>query len=104
MTVSSHSEPADDDVDTTVEDIEAEGPSPEDYVKTSCGKLGANTCVGEVEGQYVGEFDDDVTADQAICERMNEKKFWPNVWTLSDHGNLSLDEDFKCERPPEKDD
>jgi hypothetical protein len=71
-------------------------PVPEDYIKTPCGRLGSKTCVGEVEGDFLGEFDSEEEADKAICEKMEKERFWPTVWFLSDHGNLRIETDFKC--------
>lgn len=79
------------------EDEEELEPSSEDYIKTPCGRLGSKTCVVEVEGGFLGEFDTEEEADKAICEKMNKDKFWSTVWFLSDHGNLRVENDFKCE-------
>jgi hypothetical protein len=78
------------------EDEEELTPAPEDYVKTPCGSLGSKTCVGVVEGKFLGEFDTEEEADKAICEQMAKDKFWSTVWFLSDHGNLRIENAFRC--------
>lgn len=39
---------------------------------------------------FLGEFVEDTDAATAIAERMNRDQFWPNVWYISDHGNVDL--------------
>jgi hypothetical protein len=59
------------------------------------GHLGAQT-TASLAGKHLGTFSatDDYSADdmalQAIVEAMDDSGFWPNVWTVSDHGNVSL--------------
>jgi len=75
-----------------------EGPSPEDYTITPCGRLGSKICVSQVEGKFLGEFLENEDADKAICARMEKEQFYPGVWFIDDHGGVqpySLD----CEKP-----
>jgi len=65
------------------------GPAPEDYTLTPCGPLGSKTCVGQVEGRFVGQFKNDREAARALCVKMEREQFWPGVWSVSDHGNVS---------------
>ena len=61
-----------------------------DYVLSDTGALGAKTLVSIVGGKTLGAYDDFESAMVAIKADMEAGKFWPDVWTLSDHGNLSL--------------
>lgn len=54
--------------------------------------------VGVHEGRFLGEFDTYSEARRAIEDKMDADQFWPNVWDLSDHGNLSLAEPCTEER------
>ncbi len=69
-------------------------PEEEDYVISSAGRLGGQTQVSQVGGKVLGtvtEYDD---AIRLISKDMEKNQFWPNVWTVSDHGNASLVTDF----------
>ena len=61
-----------------------------DLVITDCGPLGANTSLGYYNGKHIGVFVNDKDAIAGAIARMNRDKCWPNVWRMSDHGNLSL--------------
>jgi hypothetical protein len=76
------------------------GPEPDDYVKQPSGRLGSRTSVGQPEGRFVGEFDDDDAADRAIRDDMERYQFFPTVWIMSDHGNLCIDTDFYVRTKP----
>lgn len=71
---------------------EEDGPCEGDIMLTDCGPLGCRTCVsvyggpGKVIGEAV-EWDDIV---DLIRDHMEKEQFWPNVWRVSDHGNISL--------------
>lgn len=94
---------------TTLEALESDwarileedaGPEPGDYTMSPSGPLGARTSVGIVDGRFLGEFaSDDVSTGEAkaalaIVEDMERTKSWPNVWYISDHGNVSPVEDL----------
>lgn len=69
------------------------GPCPDDYTVTPSGPLGGLLAVGRVDGtprQFLGEFREHDDAIRAIAENMEAEQFWPNVWSVSDHGNWSL--------------
>jgi hypothetical protein len=72
----------------------AEEPEPEDYTLSPSGPLGARTSVGRVEGRFLGEYSSDAEAAWAVIEQMEAEQFWPSVWTISDHGNVSIVEDL----------
>tara|TARA_R100001594_G_C3979704_1_gene249748 strand:+ start:354 stop:587 length:234 start_codon:yes stop_codon:yes gene_type:complete len=62
--------------------------APESYTLTPSGPLGGLISVSIVEGSYVGEFPDTESALQAISERMDREQFWPDIYWVSDHGNV----------------
>lgn len=62
-------------------------PSEEDYVIFDSGPLGSRTSVRVVGGRILGEFRDHDDAEEAIRRDMESGEFYPDVWTLSDHGN-----------------
>ena len=41
-------------------------------------------------GKYLGKFPDYTDLERFIREHMEREQFWPNVWQVSDHGNVSL--------------
>lgn len=65
-------------------------PEEGDYTITPCGSLGGMSGVGVIEGKFIGEFHSDAEAITAIRRIMDEEKFWPNIWIVSDHGNWTL--------------
>lgn len=67
-----------------IEDTPSEG----DYVLSNTGPLGAKTSVGVVDGDFLGEFNSEDTAMEAIQDDMRKNDFYPNIWRESDHGNL----------------
>ena len=63
-------------------------PSEEDIFISSTGPLGSQdhaVCGASVV--YHGNPDH---TDQAIRAWMQENQYWPNVWAVSDHGNIHL--------------
>lgn len=82
------------------EDFEDE-PVDGDYLLMSSGLLGANTTVtivGQGRWKEFGHDDvvgqsSDMAAVEAIRRRMDKEQFWPTIWIMSDHGNLSMWED-----------
>ena len=67
---------------------EADGPAPQDIVITDIPRGGWS--VGEVEGEYVGTFTELDEVEAVIKAKMEADSWWPNVWIVSDHGNVSL--------------
>jgi hypothetical protein len=65
-------------------------PTGGDFTITPCGSLGGRSALGRVEGKFVGEFGCDGDAFEAAKQIMEDEQFWPNVWSVSDHGNWSL--------------
>ena len=73
---------------------EESGPVEGDYIITLAGNIGQWLSVGQQGGGFSVELRGKDQTDQAyrlIMERMDQQKFWPSVWWLSDHGNLSID-------------
>jgi hypothetical protein len=58
-----------------------------DIFLESTGTLGGKTSVS-AEGKHLGDFSDDVEAIEFVKLWMEENKYWPNVWMVSDHGNI----------------
>ncbi len=65
-----------------------EEPAPGDYVVSS---NGFRLSVGIVEGPHVGDFAEHEDAEDAIREHRarTSREFFPEVWSVSDHGNVS---------------
>jgi len=61
-----------------------------DFTITPCGSLGGKSGLGRIEGKFVGEFDSDDAALERAKQIMQDEKFWPNIWFVSDHGNWFL--------------
>jgi hypothetical protein len=64
-----------------------------DYTITPTGVLGGLSGVGRVEGgskDWLGTFDCDEDALEAIRDNCAKEEFWPNIWIVSDHGNWAL--------------
>ena len=79
-----------DEEDDTSDDPESDVPVDGDYVISDCGPLGSRTHVGIVNGPTVGEFATEQDAHEYIRALMGRDQVWPNVWRVSDHGNVSL--------------
>ena len=77
------------DVDEQGEDIEEAGPQDDDYTIAPAGSLGGCYAVSIVNGPFIGQFAELDHAERAIRDRMEAEQFWPNVWDISDHGNVS---------------
>ena len=70
------------------EDEEEHQDEPEEYdiFLSPAGSLGGQTQV-KAGGKVIGTFNDEDEARQAAREWMEDNKFWPPVWVVSDHGN-----------------
>lgn len=79
--------------DNYCKDCVVDKPVDGDYTITPCGSLGGMSGVGVIGGKFVGEFHSDDEAIMAIRRIMNEEKFWPNIWIVSNHGNQVLYKD-----------
>lgn len=62
--------------------------SDDDIYITPAGKLGSMLSLS-AEGKFIGEFSEDEDVQEAIVEWMNKNKFYPSIWFVSDHGNVS---------------
>ena len=70
------------------EDWEApkDEPGEDSYILSDSRPLGSRTSVS-YEGKHFGEFPDEDSALDAIRANMEDEKFFPEVWKVSDHGN-----------------
>lgn len=66
---------------------EEDEPQEDDIFLQPTGTLRGGTSVS-AEGKWLGDFEDDVEAIEFIKLWMEENKYWPNVWMVSDHGNI----------------
>jgi hypothetical protein len=67
---------------------EQDKPEPSDAFFSDSGQLGAKTSVS-VNNKFLGEFNEMEEAEAALKKWMEQNKFYPNVWYISDHGNIS---------------
>lgn len=68
-----------------LEPLEDEPGEDDAYISPS-GHLGARTSAS-FAGRHLGEFADDASALEAIRAAMRESGYYPDVWSISDHGN-----------------
>lgn len=71
------------------EEVEEEGPQPEDIIVSDSGRLGSGYSVSIVEGKHIGNFDTAEEVNEAIGRYTSTHQFWPSVWYVNDHGNVS---------------
>ena len=71
------------------EDFEPVEPEDEDCFYSPSGSLGSKTSV-RCGGKFIGEFDSDEEALEAIRNWQDKHQWWPNIWFVSDHGNAIL--------------
>ena len=65
-----------------------------DYVLTPSGHLYSMVSLSEVEGRFIGEYNTAEEALEKAKQRMDEEKWWPRIWWVSDHGNYwEIDEE-----------
>ena len=70
-------------MDEEIEEIDR--PDEEDgFIETCYDHLAVS-----IGGKFLGKFNEHDEAIHAIRAWMDENRFWPNVWTISDHGNVS---------------
>lgn len=67
-------------------ELEPHEPGEEDARISPAGQLGAQTAA-QLGSDYLGTFDEEDAALRAIAEAMRASAFWPDVWSISDHGN-----------------
>lgn len=75
-------DPSDDDHDHEPAEFEEGDLVTEDYIHFNE--------VGGTNNPVLILFDEETDWKAAVKEYMDEQKFWPNVWQLSDHGNYCL--------------
>jgi hypothetical protein len=69
------------------EEMEDE-PEEDDIFIQPHGQLGSQYSVG-TQHKHIGVFNEMEDVEKAIKEWMEKNQFWPNVWFVSDHGNIS---------------
>jgi len=69
-------------------DDDEDEPQKDDAFLTPSGPLGGRTSVS-VDGKFLGEFNGDEEAVEALKEWMEKNQYWPGVWYVSDHGNIN---------------
>lgn len=74
--------------DEETEDCERAEPCDDDYFIQPTGSLGCRVAVAQ-GGKYLRDFAEYTEAESFIRERMEREQFWPEVWQVSDHGNVS---------------
>jgi len=62
-------------------------PQDDDIFMNDSGPLGSRTSVS-AGGTFLGEFSTEDEAELAIKSWMEENQWYPNVWKISDHGNM----------------
>lgn len=72
-------------------------PEEDDAHMESSGPLGSQTSAF-FGGKHLGDFNSQEEAEAAIRAEGNKQQFFPNVWNVSDHGNMNLVEDFDWAR------
>lgn len=63
-------------------------PSEDDIYITPSGQLGSKLSVS-AGGKFLGEYTEHADAEAAIKSWMEKNQFWPSIWFVSDHGNIS---------------
>lgn len=81
---------SDEDEDESNEDALPTEPQPEDITISDSGPLGSLYSVGVVEGKFLGEVKTFEQALKLATDYMKKSNWYPNLWTISDHGNATL--------------
>lgn len=68
-------------------------PEESDAFFDSSGPLGTLTTLHYNE-RFIGEFKTLEEAEEALRCEAEKSQFWPNVWSVSDHGNYHLIKGF----------
>lgn len=81
-------------------------PEEDDAFFFPTGHLGGATGLS-VGGKFIGKFSEQEEAENALREWAEKNQYWPNVWYVSDHGNVSQVTGFnwttlKTEQPAEE--
>lgn len=69
----------------TPEDEDKE--SEDDAYLSPSGHLGSKISLS-IGGKHIGEFKSNDEAEDAFAAWVNKNKFFPNIWYVSDHGNV----------------
>jgi len=86
FTESDDSDP-DDDGGGAEHEEEHDEPEEGDMYFSDSGPLGSKTSVS-VEGKHIGEFNSQEEAEKAARDWMVKNNYHPNIWYISDHGNV----------------
>jgi len=73
-----------------IDKIEARDPLPEDYVAEPCGRGGADICVSDMHGTFLGQFGDLQLAQIAVNMDMDNKQKNRKMWYKKSDGTLEL--------------
>jgi hypothetical protein len=65
-------------------------PRENDYIMHPCGRLGADTCVEQLGGAYIGQFGDITLAKLAVRVDMERKQQNRKMWYRKADGTLEL--------------
>lgn len=60
-----------------------------DAFLTSTGPLGSRTTLS-IEGRVIGEYTEHSEAINAFKLYCETSSYWPNLWSVSDHGNVHI--------------
>jgi hypothetical protein len=71
------------------EEFQDDQPDDQDIIFSDSGPLGSKISVSIKNGEFLGEFNTAEEAEAAAKAWMQKHNFWPNVWYVSDHGNVS---------------
>lgn len=63
-------------------------PDDEDCYLSDSGPLGSRTSVS-CGGKFIGEYKTESAAAKAVKAWMKKEKYYPSIWKVSDHGNIS---------------
>ena len=80
------------EIESDPNDLEFDRAAPledDDCFMSPSGQLGSKTSVS-CGGKFIGEFNSDEEALEAIRNWQDEHQWWPNIWFVSDHGNYTL--------------
>jgi hypothetical protein len=69
-------------------EVSEDEPDDDDIFIEPTGQLGSklNVSVGH---KHIGTFNSHDAAEKAIVDWINKNKWAPNIWMISDHGNIS---------------
>ena len=69
--------------------MEEDRPEEEDIYLGHTGPLGGMIFAAYC-GKIIAQSPDRLSVEETVKTWMDEESYWPNVWYVSDHGNVSL--------------